>query len=318
MSVRSRWVAIIIALIVLGGAVLWWLNDSTRDGSAVQDGQRRETPSPAKPSTSSGATDSSASPALGRRGGGQPASELARLYETAPDLRALFDQLDRSDAPEAPYFAAKILQRCAEVSKVGLKELLAKFPSRYPGTSSPIPVREDAYRKILVPCKGFESRPIAPEEIAERQKEGVRRGDARALAQAMGLRRPDDKPSPLESAARLVDTADPYVLSELGGFLVQAAIGHGSVGELRLTESDRAAAFLAWSMIACDYGLDCGPENNQVLTACAFNGRCGLGSVEDLIRNVWSADNQYRTALDLRPRILDALQAKDYAAFGLR
>ena len=122
----------------------------------------------------------------------------------------------------------------------------------------------------------------------------------------------------MDTAAKLIDTADPYVLSELGGFLVQAAIGHGSVGELRLNESDRAAAFLAWSMIACDHGFDCGPDSNQVLTACAFDGKCGLGSVEDLMRNAWSADNQYRTALELRPRILDALRAKDYASFGIR
>ena len=323
MSPRNQGVAIFAAVIIMGGAASWWSSDSLRDISPAKDAQRHEVPGGAPPphampSTSSSPDDARQSPALVRRNSVQPMTDIARLYETAPDQRALFDQLDRSASTEAPYFAAKILRRCIEVSKVGLKELLASFPSRYPSTASPVAVREEAYRKIHVPCKGFEGRPATIEEITEHVKEGARRGDPRSLAQAIAQRRPDDKSDPMSSAAKLIDTGDPYVLSELRGFLVQAAVGNGNVGGLPLTESDRAAAFLAWSMIACDHGLDCGPDSNQLLTSCAFDGRCGLGSVEDLMRNAWSADTQYRTALELRPRILEALRAKDYASFGIR
>jgi len=45
---------------------------------------------------------------------------------------------------------------------------------------------------------------------------------------------------------------------------------------------DGPMAHAAWRLVACEYGLDCGPDSRPMAIACAAQNHCGAGNVADL------------------------------------
>ncbi len=55
---------------------------------------------------------------------------------------------------------------------------------------------------------------------------------------------------------------------------------------------DGRASMAAWQLVACEYGLDCGPDSRAVMNACAWSGQCGAGNVPDLVFYYQATPNQ--------------------------
>jgi hypothetical protein len=106
------------------------------------------------------------------------------------------------------------------------------------------------------------------------------------------------------------------VFMEMAGFLGGVRRGGFTVDGDRVPQSDAAAAQHAWQMVACDYGLDCGPSFDPVLSPCIWDGLCGLASFEEASRKSLPSQT-YDRAVELRARIIAALQRKDFASLGL-
>jgi hypothetical protein len=70
-------------------------------------------------------------------------------------------------------------------------------------------------------------------------------------------------------------------------------------------------------LVACDYGLPCGPDSDRLLVACAFEGACDLASMEDYFKRIVGEPAVFRRSLALRQSILNALRDRDYAALGI-
>ena len=328
--VSRRNFTIVAALAVIGAlsAGLWMASD--RMGQpAIAPGRHAsvEIASASAPVSAKGhanaAADSSAS-ALARRTPVIKASrsDIARRYETSTDYRRLYDELIASEDVEAPHFAWKMLRHCMDVSRWGLAATIKKFEKEAAmGAVSLVDQRIDAFRRMKAPCAGFEDLRFSSEDRDALQRKGASRGDPRASASLLPLSELDTRAAfadPVATAASFLATNDPYVFVALLPFMARKAGGGRSVDGRSIDEHDAFAYDLAWQMIACDYGFDCGSSSELVLVGCAFNSYCGRASFEDLVRSGYARDDaEYQRALDLRSRIFDALERKDYASLGL-
>ena len=102
---------------------------------------------------------------------------LRHRYETAPDYRTLFDELQASSAAEAPFFAARILHRCFEVGEHGLEAAVRHFRETISADMQSAQPRIAAFRQMKEPCTRFAGRSGEPNETDRWLAEGMRRGD---------------------------------------------------------------------------------------------------------------------------------------------
>jgi hypothetical protein len=244
-------------------------------------------------------------------------AQFAQRYATSADHRALLDEWMASGDPAANYFAAMVLRHCLGVTKHGFEKSVRLNTARIePGTPL-AEVRVDAYRQLLAPCARLEGRPTTNAEIEALLAEGAKSGDPRAIAQTLVSADPAAIVDPLRVGAMLLDSHDPYVYRNLGSILGRR-IGSMPVLEgAPVAESDRFALAVAWDLVACDYGLPCGPDSDRLLVACAFEGACDLASMEDYFKRIVGEPAVFRRSLALRQSILNALRDRDYAALGI-
>ena len=237
-------------------------------------------------------------------------------YESESDRRAMFEQLHTSADPQAPFFAAKILRDCMDMTNKGLEAMQKEFEAKASTVAELHTRQTEAFQKLKSPCAKFFGRQTTLEEIEELEAEGVRRGDPRAIARALALGKVDPKSNTHEIAGQALDQGDPYVVADVATWLSQQA-GRMTIMGRPVASADTVAANIAWQLVACDHGLPCGTDSSHVLSVCAFDGICGKTSYEDLVRTTILNAQQYLRAQELRARILAALQARDYGSLGI-
>ena len=320
----SRTIASIVAVLGLIGG-LWVFVDRADgpDGAIGRDASGGTASASTKLLTPSRAADSLSSTLAQRtRDINVTKSEIARRYETSTDYRGLYDELVTSQDAEASFFAWKILRQCMDVSRSGLTAVVRKFEKEAAaGAASLAGQRVDAFRRMKMPCAGFEGLRYTLDDLAKLRRKGVSRGDPRAIALTLSAHELDVTDlvaDPIATAASLLATNDPFVFVQLQPFLTSDKGGGWSLDGRPIASYDAAVYPLAWAMIACDYGLDCGPTSELVLVGCALNSFCGPASFEELVRLGYAGnDAEYQRALGLRSRIFEALRRNDYASFGL-
>jgi len=145
----------------------------------------------------------------------------------------------------------------------------------------------------------------------------VRRVAVAIVIIACGGGTPASIADPQRVGAMLLDTHDPYVYRHLGAVLGRRVGGMPVFDGAPVGENDRFALAVAWDLVACDYGLPCGPDSDRLLVACAFEGACDLTSMEDYFRKVVGEPAVFRRSLALRESILNALRERNYAALGI-
>jgi hypothetical protein len=73
----------------------------------------------------------------------------------------------------------------------------------------------------------------------------------------------------------------------------------------------------AWRLVACDYGMPCGPESTPVLSACAYNARCDAQTQEQLMQMYDMGSQRFAQVQRYRGIIAQAIVEGRWSWIGL-
>lgn len=261
----------------------------------------------------------------------KPPMTLAREFEQATALRALYDRLSAPGAaatPEAKYVLYRILGACARrtdpapgVPSPGdraerRKQLEASIPDANPLK----PVRLKAFDD-LGRCAGLEGLTTTKAELDKLLDEAAQQGSAPARALQVQRDLGSDMPrggapataAQLQALRDAVASRDPAAIA-IGGTVLSNTFNDTviEVGDNH-DALDNVASKQAWRLLACEYGLDCGSGNQELQTACAFLGRCGPTTVPDLIYFYETTPNQAQLVEQYRQVFRQAIEANDWS-----
>lgn len=241
--------------------------------------------------------------------------EQSRFYN--PALAMLAENLDA----ESRYYAAMALEECYALSHHGLSRFRDDFARRL--TAGKVAAedddnrtREHAFERGNRDCVVFDGSPISPAYVLGLIQSAARDGDPRAIARMLLFRDlADSKAGNYDLVARLLSTGDPHVIRDVGLFLAR--------GESTLMLGDavtpvRATTLaVAWELVACDFGLDCGADSKLLHNLCAYQGQCGAISYEDWISRFSESREEFSEILRVRVLLRRGLVMQDWHLLGL-
>lgn len=242
---------------------------------------------------------------------------LSRQLENASDLRQVYEQYRNSSSALEKNIAYRAWSACfpafiaAKGEAMDLEKLRAGLP---PDVSEQ---RLAAIRSLFGRCRAFSD--MTREQLVaatEAQKHEQARGAGLAPGElAAKLFIDGDAGRALSTAQQVIRSQDPYALNSLKDYIYQYwATKVDSAPEFRHERADLRA--LAFSMAACQLGLDCGASSLTALLQCAHSGACE-GSVSERYLHSLPSEAD-RTALRQESeRTLEAIRRQDYAALGL-
>jgi hypothetical protein len=79
---------------------------------------------------------------------------------------------------------------------------------------------------------------------------------------------------------------------------------------------DAAARSVAWGLLECQYGADCGPRSRPVVMTCIAYGVCDISRVEEAIL-VQGTQATVNNAIAARDRLARQIAERDWNAVGL-
>ena len=212
---------------------------------------------------------------------------------------------------------------CGALTTVG-PDRFTEFTARRRKTL-PIDANEDAAQDLTIRQYTASCRDFLSVLTAERVKSGMNelqsRGNAesRALAILGRIHVPNTAAKNLKDAEQILDSTNPFVVQAMSQVWAQAArerVETMDTSIFRGMSPDAVQA--AWTLAACDLGIDCGAKNELVFLECITERRC-------LAENVFGYYERYvlsRTQLaqtDLaRTEILQALKNRNYSRLGIK
>ncbi len=243
------------------------------------------------------------------------ASEQGRYYD--PGLAMVAENLDA----ESRYFIAMALEDCYALSQQGLPRFRDEFLHRLSTGARSVDqhenwIRERAFAGITRHCIAFDSAPISPEKILGLLQSAARDGDPRAIARTLLFRDlADSKLGTFDLITRLLSTRDPLVIRDVGLFLTRGEssmiIGHGS------TPVNATSLAIAWELVACDFGMDCGSDSKLLNNLCAYQGQCRAFSYEDWLGRYTESAEELQEIKRLRTLLHRGLVSRDWGLLGL-
>ena len=238
-----------------------------------------------------------------------------RYYD--PGLAMASENLDAASR----YFSAMALEECYALSQGGLSRFRDDFMRRLAITPSAAAghdrwVREYAFSRSNRDCLGFDGTPISPGYILGLIQSAARDGDPRAIARTLLFRDlAESKVGSFDVVARLLSTGDPHVIRDVGLYLTR--------GESTLTLRDgntpvRATTLaVAWELVACDFGLDCGADSKLLNNLCAYQGQCAAFSYEDWLGRYTESREEFAEILRVRLLLRRGVLLQDWQLLGL-
>lgn len=298
------------ALLLAAALVVFWLWPGP---TPPQPERQSELPLLTIPSDIPGARPAAAPPAL------TPATPLINALERASDLRAAYEQYQDSPDRAGRNAAYRAWSACfptfvaPQGQTITLEGVVRAIAPEDPDNLR----RIDAYRALMGRCKNFSDLPR--ERIigeTERQHSALSGGAALAPGQlAAKLLNDGDTGAALAMARAIVAARDPAAIDSLREFinqyLVQQVDGQNTPLDVR---PDLRS--LAFSIAACNMGLECGPDSLTALQQCANSGACTGGVVERYLASVPEPADRERLLRESR-QVADAIAAGDYRALGL-
>ena len=207
-------------------------------------------------------------------------------------------------------------------------------------------IKLNADRNIANVCRGFAEAKISEADVDAAYRTAAAAGDLRAQARVINQRLveaalasagqtvPEEfralaanqppgfkggVPPPLTSAERdqlmaALFSGDPVAIRTAGSVLsLQAAQQSLRVGP-DLAEIGHHSGYV-WTLVACEFGLDCGAQNLLVSASCSEVNRCSDSFFEFLQMNLPGPElEQVRATAQL---ITDAIRRRDYSAIQL-
>jgi len=310
--------AVLLAVIVL--VAVWWLalsrTEAPEEFAAEASAAARQARESAKPeSRSEVIAVAPQMPAL-------PATPvLAAKYEMrdairdTTDLHAYYERTKDLPDPtgERAYRMAEAIFECTAFMDLPVPDLSARLALTKAARESPR--RQEVFSAMVERCKGFSGNPSAVAELMQglhRKAEAARYPAevARSLRMEAGRRDPEaaDKTAVSFLSA---PTPDPDVIHELSQYLNLRMAGHPDYRGV-----DAAARAIAWGLLECQYGADCGPRSRPVTMTCIAYGACDLIRVEDAIL-VQGSQATVNNATALRDRLARQVAERDWNAVGL-
>jgi len=299
---------------VLFIALAWWFALSRNLAST-------ETASPPAAAAAGTPAKSATPPSVAAEGGPPRAipftpvrpNPLRDRVRDATDLRALYermkDEVDRTG--EVSYRLAEAIFECSAFVDVPYETLSKRLALAQKAVDNPR--REEVLSFMYERCKGFSGDPAAMQEIIQALH---KRADAAGYPAeiARGLRYEAGKRDP-EGADKTAITLlsgnpDPDVVHELAQYL---NLRNVRVPAYRNTEA--ATRQIAWGLLECDYGADCGPRSRSVTMTCIALGACDLQRVEDAIL-VQGSQAVINKAAAMRNELARQIAARDWNAVG--
>lgn len=233
---------------------------------------------------------------------------LGHEFDTARTLKPLYDRLTGPGAPttpEARFILYKILATCAtrtdrkpdEPPRQSTAERRKAFADGIQDSNPDKQKRLAAFDSLASRCDGFEGVTTNTADLDAMREAAARAGDPAAQAAQVAhdvftVRMTSEKPAgtlPIDetqmaSVRQVLASRDPDAILAAGTILsntfpnvvLEVGPNHDAI-------DDGRAAMSAWQLVACEYGMDCGPNSRAVLGACAFSGQCGAGNVPDLV-----------------------------------
>ncbi len=268
-----------------------------------------------------------------------------KLFRERTDLPALYQRIKAGpQSGEAMYLQAEILERCAKrppapeskgpPSRRNMKR--EEFFQTLAGSESQKAAQVAAFDALKADkCGELKNIDHDPEQISRLRKAAADAGDVRARAAQLSseiYKAMDDeqagraRPGPSEFALsdaqwdqmrELLATGDVGVIEELRGILSSslqdASIRYGPDQE----RIDNRAFMNAWGLAACEQGGNCSADNPQLLSACAFQNRCGSSSVQDHLYFFDSSPNSAQLTERYRQTISEMIRNGNFDKLNL-
>jgi hypothetical protein len=298
---------VLVAVVAIFALAWMWRNSA--GGDVPEEAMHHSTPDKLAPSPSVvlSINASRVSPALpAARTANESAT--AKEFATAKGLKPLYDRLAAQGAaatPDAKYYLYRILSGCAtrtDQPDGGRLDSVAdqrqRLEALIPTTSRDRAKRLASFDEITVRrCDGMEKVGTTKAELDKLLSDAAAAGDpkARALIAARELTSKPMVPSPdgmtgpsisdaqLRTLQEAVASRDPEAIMIAGSALSSSY--RDVVPEIgpNHDEMQGRAAYEAWNLVACEFGLECGSSSRSLQTACAFSGQCAASTVQDQV-----------------------------------
>lgn len=315
---HAGWMIIVTAILCVAAAILWWhdtdraptlqITETARQLRPAEDGDVVRVEKDALPPQATGKGL--------REQGADYAAQLRAATDYLDFARALLPAAHAGDAA-AQFHVFRALDYCAieyrfHVDRGGVRrtldDALSTAAGRWPYDSETVRLvyarchnmaesgasvlGKRSYWLKLASDGGY---PLAQAIASHRDVDSPLSGDSEELANSEEGRRL------LASAIR---SGDPEVLWEIGNF----ALAPKMDDELAIPE-------LAWSLAACQRGLDCSPQSDTVRAMCVYDPNCQpFESAADVLRR---SDGTGFPALEARARwINEKIDEGDWEALG--
>lgn len=296
-------IAIAIAAAALAGALYLALHSDSPAITGLQDGKPGSQAIHSPPQLSTKPIAKSPPPSV------QSTSSwsLADRLRDSKDHLEFFNSAAAAGTGEGYYFASKVAARCVAVQGKPYLQMREEFiASRLNGNRTQSK-RLESFDRVWGPCAPFEKigKPLEGERVAMLAK-AAERSEPRAVAElAVQLNTNGRRDEATQMAADLA--------MKNGASLPGDAVHSLSW----IAQSADVTTKVAWRLLACDLGADCGPDTPGVLLLCAIDGDCTAKSATDRIQGHQLPPAQYEQARAERDRLREALDRRDLAALGL-
>jgi hypothetical protein len=229
-------------------------------------------------------------------------SPMALEYATARSLKPLYDRLSApggTGTAEAKYILYKLLSSCAKKTDAKppsgptkdtsqrRRDLEAMIPESSPDRAK----RLALFDQMSSRCEGLESLTTSKADLdkllADAAKDGDPKAQARLAAPAMTngpngskMTITDDQYRALQAA---IASRDPEAITIAGTALSNTF--DDAVFRIGPTQDELSnrASMEAWRLVACEYGMECGPDSPSLATACVYAGHCAANTVQDQV-----------------------------------
>ena len=310
-----------ISLVVIVLVAVWWLALSRTQpteefaAEAAAAAQQAREPTRARPQSEVIAIAPRVPPLPAPTPAQAAKYEMRDAIRDTADLRAYYEKTKDLPDPtgERAYRFAEALFECTAFMDLPVQDLSSRLAVTQRARESPR--RQEVFNAMVERCKGFSGDPAAVRELMQAlhrkaESAGYPAEIARSLRMEAGRRDPewaDRTAVALMSASEL----DPDVVHELAQFLNGRMTGHPAYRGV-----DTSARMVAWGLIECQFGADCGPRSRPLVMTCVAYGACDLNRIEEAIL-VQGGQATVNNAVAARDRILRQIAERDWKAVGL-
>ncbi len=275
---------------------------------------------------------------------GGAASALEREFATATRYKALYERLrgtPEGRTPEGQFYLQKILRECASIGerKAGgvrrpqgrfLESRRERIAADYAEGDPRRAQRLAAVDRLMAdPCEGLEGLATTEGELAALLAGAVNAGDPKARAYQVeqdmwqarrasgrGAGGPTLNDAQLETLRSALGSRDPEAMV-IAGRVLSNTFGDVTVRLGADQEPIEPRAFRnAAMLLACEYGYACDESNNVVVSGCAYQGHCGVGSLADYMFYYGASPYDAQLLDRYRNVLRQAVDSGDWSALG--